>query len=433
MSDPSISRFRRTCERLVTMFFIVGVAAVSFRRAANSSYDFKHFYIDARYVWEHGALNTEYEKALTPDGPQLLFYLPAVPVLLAPLTAFGPTSAAVAWSLLQAASAGASIFLLRRLTGLVGVGGVAFLAALPAVYEAAHFNQLSLPVLALLLGGLCFVERGNRAAGGALFGVAALFKLLPGIMLVWLALKRQWTAFASAVGVILLLALVPSIAAFGPGRAIDYHTAWVDRNVLGKPAPGMISIDGGADADSAARGHFLDYRNQSISAVAARLFVPDSRFRAPWQPLELSESVCRVVSTTVLGAAGALLLLAARRRWNDLDARSRFAEFAAFMVGMQALSPLMRQYYLVWTIPALAVVIAALERRENDAIKPSIVVMASWFAGLAAWLSPLARSYGANLLALFLIGVASLRYAAVARRRVANLASPAPPGDITPS
>ncbi|MFQ6048974.1 MAG: hypothetical protein ACE5K7_06385, partial [Phycisphaerae bacterium] len=78
---------------------LAAVGAVSFIQAVKLDYDFHHFYLDAAYVWQHGALNPDLE---TPERSQqrrrLPFYLPVVALLLSPLTSAGVKPAAAVWT-----------------------------------------------------------------------------------------------------------------------------------------------------------------------------------------------------------------------------------------------------------------------------------------------------------------------------------------------
>lgn len=388
------------------------VGLVSFRRAANMSYDFHHFYIDARHVWELGSLNTKHEQALTPEGPQLLFYLPAVPLMLAPMTALGVTGAAAAWAAILAISAGASAMMLMRIGRERGATTRAMTATavllLPVIHEAARFNQLSLPILAMALAALRSLEKGRSARCGAWIGVATTLKLLPALLIAWLLLKRRWAAAAASAATVAALAVLPCAAVFGWQRTATYHREWFERNVLGRPAEGMISAADANEAESQARGHFLDHRNQSLRAVLARVFQTDARFRVAWQPFELSQGACTFIERLTLAVLGLGIVSASRRCWNHTGPISRSTEFSAFLIAMQVFSPLVRQYYLVWSAPAIVALACLACRRSRSGRRLGRAGLVIWVAGMLAWISPEARAYGAHWLMLLMIGVVLL-------------------------
>ncbi len=385
---------------------LVGVGVLSFDRASRGRFDFHHFYADARYVWEHGALNPDVPRyTRAEEDRQLLFYLPVVPLGLAPLTAFGQTPAALLWSAAQVAALGYSLRVLRRWTAPAGEPApwsfaLAVALALPALINTAQFNQLSYFVLALVLAGTCALDKDRPWAAGAAFAAAAVLKLLPVVVLPWLMLKRRWSAVAAFVATGVLVALLPPLVAFGPQRALEYHRQWWQINVRGDSAGGLLNME--------LPEHFIDHRNQSISQVLARWTWPQHRFAAAWQPVQLSprNSERLAWGIAVLLAGG--LLWATRRPWQQLSDARRHAELAAYALGMLVFSPLLRQYYLVWALPAL-VLLAKTARTTAPAPAGAAPRLARaglgvWVVGMLAWAWPPPRLLGAHLLMLVAMG-----------------------------
>jgi alpha-1,2-mannosyltransferase len=375
---------------------LAGLGTLSFDRAARGRFDFSHFYLDGRYVWEHGALNpllptTQPEH--DPGARQLPFYLPVVPLLIAPLTAGGPSSAALAWAALQVTALALSLRMLGRWT-TAPIFAFTLALALPALLEAAKFNQLSFFVLALVLGGLTALERRRPGLGGALLGIAAVLKLLPAIFLLWLVLKRQWRAVAAFIVVAATFALLPPLAAFGPRATMDYHRQWWAYNVQGESARGLLNPE--------LAPHFIDRRNQSITQVLARLTWPEHPCAAPWQPVRLSAASCTHAAHAVAGLLLILLVWAARRPATAVGAVRQRAEFAVFALGMLIFSPLLRQYYLVWALPALLLVVE--QAAAGPARRVGRAAVAVWIAGMLAWTWPAARELGATLATLLALG-----------------------------
>lgn len=407
---------RATITTVVIWLLALAAGIISFDRAARLRYDFAHFYLDARYVWEHGALNPDLDNADLNLRRQLPFYLPVVPVLLAPLTAGGLLPAAMAWALLQAAAVAYSLRALRRWSRAAGDSALllAALFALPTIWEAARFNQLSFFVLALVLAGIERVRgggaeslssissaersrshpRGAVVMGGALLGAAAVMKLLPGIFVLWLVLTRRWRGLAGFVAAALLLAIVPCLLVFGPHRTLAYHREWWEFNARGAAAEGMT--------DPELREHFIDARNQSIPAVVSRLCWPEHPYRLPWRPAALSPLTCRTIA---YGVAAALLAGLALATWQAQTEASSIA--AAYALAMIVFAPLLRQYYLVWTLPALVVLAdQALRGATRRSAALGWLGLSIWLLGMAAWLSETARAAGAHLLMLIIIGIA---------------------------
>jgi len=388
---------------LVVLLVVVG--SVSFNRAARGRYDFDHFYLDALYVWEHGELNPNTEPQHSDAERQLPFYLPVVALALSPITAFGRTPAALIWAIGQVAALGFSLRVLwgwARRRGNQGAAtaafGVAVLLAVPAFIEAGKFNQLSYFVLALVLGAARSLERDRARTAGALLGVAAVLKLLPVLFLPWLLLKRRWSAAVSFVVVGAVVALVPPLAVFGPQQAVKHHEEWWGHNVEGDSAGGLLNA-GLAD-------HFTDRRNQSITQVLARLAWPGHPHAAPSQPVQLKRETCIWLGRGVTGILLVVTLWVTRRRWGELSGERRRAEWALYALGMLVFSPLFRQYYLVWAVPALVLVgQAAVDEAVASRRLAGRLGLLVWLAGMLAWIWPVTRVLGTHLLMVFVLGV----------------------------
>jgi hypothetical protein len=392
---------------IVGLLIVVGI--VSFDRARRARYDFHHFYLDARYVWEHGALNPDFENADRDQRRQLPFYLPVVPLALSPITALGRVPAAIFWAAAQVAALGYSLRVLLRwsrvretLAPPAAPMAIALLLALPAFIEAGKFNQLSYFVLASVLGGIRALDRERPLRAGALLGAAAVMKLLPAIFLPWLLLKRRWSAAVMMVAASAVLAVLPTMVVFGPGKSIEYHKEWWQHNVRGDAASGMLR----ADLDD----HFIDRRNQSITQVIARLTWTEHKHAAPWQPLKLEPQTALWISRLIAVSLGLMLLATTARPWSDLSPLRRHAEAAVYAIGMLVFSPLLRQYYLVWAVPALVLLArAATNPRSPHVRRLGWIALATWAGGMIAWIWPITRMYGAHLIMLLAIGVLLLR------------------------
>ncbi|MFO0837942.1 MAG: glycosyltransferase 87 family protein [Phycisphaerae bacterium] len=377
--------------------FALLAGAVSLVRGLEFSFDFHHFYLDAEYVWRHAALNPDLDNADRMLRRQLPFYLPAIPIALAPLAALGRAGAAVIWALGQAAACWCCMRELHRWCVEQAVTSdtrsrsaasdrawrrfvlVAVLSA-PATYEAVRFNQLSLLVLMLALAAHRALRNGSEIRAACLVAVAAVVKLLPALLLVWLATRRRWRALLAAVATTPIAAIIPCLAVLGVSGTIEAHQQWLDYNLTA--ARGML--------DPALREHFLDHRNQSLPDVLARLTDPAHPYRTAWQPMALSPKA-RGGIVNVARMLIVLLTIAATWPRAATDRQHSARSLAMWLLAMLLLAPLMRQYYLVWALPALAVF--ASDRRLFARIG-----IAVWTIGMLAWLSADARAYGAHWL-----------------------------------
>jgi hypothetical protein len=382
---------------------LVLVAAVSLDRALRLRYDFHHFYLDARRVWTHGVLEFETPTTQPETQRQLPFYLPAVPVLLAPLTAGGQVSAAVLWTLAQVGALAYCLLVLWRWRAADGDTQSAakdfvllLVLAAYALYEAARFNQLSFFVLALILAGVGSWER-RRPWAGVWLAAATVLKLLPAVFVVWLMLKRAWRALAAYVVAMTVLSAAPCLIAFGPARTVAYHRQWWDYNVAGMLATGP-------DAHKL-QGHFRDHRNQSILAVVGRLCERGHPYAVTHPLLSLDEAAARRLAQLISAGLALALVWSTRASPARRSIPALRAEISVYLLAMLVFSPLLRQYYLVWALPALlSLMLGARGARTGAARTLAWAGVVTWVVGQVAWLSETARAYGVHLVMLVVMG-----------------------------
>jgi hypothetical protein len=97
------------------------------------------------------------------------------------------------------------------------------LAALPML-SALQKGNLQLVVVSLSMLAMLLIERERPAAGGLLLAYATASKLFPGLLLVYLLVRRRWRAlgWTAAWGVVLTLAALADIG-WPPFRAFFDH------------------------------------------------------------------------------------------------------------------------------------------------------------------------------------------------------------------
>jgi len=113
----------------------------------------------------------------------------------------------------------------------------------------------------LMVAGLGRIIHGRRG-GPALLGMAIWLKLLPGIAIVYLLLKRRWTAAAGSVAMAVTLDVGLSVGGYGATQARALHAQWWKAQAVGQ----LTAILERPTASSAQSS-----RNQSSPAVARRL------------------------------------------------------------------------------------------------------------------------------------------------------------------
>jgi hypothetical protein len=434
------ARLQRAVQ-LGTIALLVAVGLGSFDRARRGQFDFEHFYRDAEYVWKHGELSPPHVTPLPPrEGPgggsplpsssdedrRLPFYLPVVSLALSPLTAFGRVPAALIWAAAQVAALGFSLRELRRWLAPAAASRapwaelIALVLFLPAIFEATRFNQLSFFILALVLGAVRTLDTQQSTRAGVLFGLATVLKLLPGVFALWLVLKRRWWALLAWMVTVAATTALPPLIAFGPQRALAYHQQWWDENVHGDAGRSLLN--------PALRAHFIDHRNQSIGQVLARLMWREHPYRAPVQIADLPPATCAALAQGIAALLLFGLAWSTRRPWSQLPTAQRHAEAAVFAIAMLVLSPLLRQYYLVWAGPALWLL--ASDALATGRARLARCGLAVWLIGMVLWIWPLPRTLGAHLVMLIALAVLVLinaRYPVNAVAPVSDLSPPSRP------
>lgn len=88
---------------------------------------------------------------------------------------------------------------------------------------ALQWGQAHVIVIAASVAGMLLLERGRRAGGAALLGFAIAVKIFPGIVLVYLAVRRRWRDVIAVLVALVLLAAA-SVAILGPSTWHAYIT-----------------------------------------------------------------------------------------------------------------------------------------------------------------------------------------------------------------
>jgi hypothetical protein len=95
--------------------------------------------------------------------------------------------------------------------------------ALPTL-SALQKGNVQLVVVALSMVAMLLIERGHRAAGGLLLAAAIASKLFPGLLVVYLLVRRQWRALAWTAAWGLAITAATAIAlGFAPLRSFLAH------------------------------------------------------------------------------------------------------------------------------------------------------------------------------------------------------------------
>jgi hypothetical protein len=83
----------------------------------------------------------------------------------------------------------------------------ALASSLPIMFDL-QFGQFHLVTIVLAIGGMLAFRREHAALGGLLLGAAIACKIFPGILLVYLVVRREWRALAATIGGVLVLCVL---------------------------------------------------------------------------------------------------------------------------------------------------------------------------------------------------------------------------------
>jgi alpha-1,2-mannosyltransferase len=205
------------------------------------------------------------------------------------------------WFALNLAGVAAGLIALaRRLDMRAGTPSVwltPFALAAPAVVGTLQVGNVQLLFIVISAAAMYLFERRRYAAGGLLLGYAVASKLFPGVLLLFLLLRRDWRAigWTTAVGVSLTLAALVDVG-WTPFAAFLDH---LPKLVSGEAFPGLFRPEAIAI-------------NESVPGVVFKLGL----FGVPGMSFEAAKIVGWIY-TVVVVAATAWMALGARDRAKD--------------------------------------------------------------------------------------------------------------------
>lgn len=425
-------------------------------RGIDNDPDWRDLQFETRWTWQHGH---------TAPGTAMFGYLPATTFALLPFAAWIPAPLGV---LLYIATNCAALAITLRLLqqwrragdarGAVLVAPVALAAVNLA--HALQSNQTTLWTLALCVGGLTLLHTARPTAGGFLIGSAAMIKVMPGLLVIYLLLRAQWRAVGGFLAAVVLINVVPSVLFFGVDGALAEHRLWLQRaawhsneRMIEDPLL-RVHRHGTNSALSTVLTRWLralpDARRQVIlygspppdvveryrAALAADEVLTldpmpphdgadwaEKRVDLSWVPrFHMADLPAGVVRW--LWAAPLLIAFAALFWWTWRTRRAAPQDWPAisslWMLMMFWPSPMLRHYYLAWALPALVVVCnELLDGRPNAALarRWAIAAVVAWAIATLAMGSKELRWYGIHVFALALLTIASAQAWSMSLRR----------------
>lgn len=266
-------------------------------------------------------------------------YPPPAVAVHAAGTVFPFKVAVAVWLALTGLAAGASYFALARTLGLPARPGLLVLLPLAHLVGAYYFQwdmrsvNCNLIVLAAVLFGCSALVRGRDRGAGFWFALAVALKLLPVLVLPYLAWTRHWRAFAWSLVFSLLFWLVVPVVAFGATGTGDVYRGWA------------AELTRATDTQTKTHHPILI----SLDKATLHAFAGDAdRAKA------LSVAVCGL--WVVIGLAGAASCWGSRER----DGASVLTHATLLILGPVAVNPYLEVYHLVpLVVPALVLLVVA--------------------------------------------------------------------------
>lgn len=230
------------------------------------------------------------------------------------------------------------------------------LLLLEPIVGCFDLGQPNLTLLAICLGAiwLDYRNKGILASlgGGAMLGAAVAFKLFPILILPYWIVRGRWkAAIAGIVSFLACFFALPAVFRGWPQTVTDLETWW----------PAITEVDA---ANLAQRPWNWGYKNQSLMALVHRLLRPADTWITRDQPFHINvmdigftgaNMACAVICA---GLAGGFIWLIRRTPWADQDREVRIWGILICLVTIA--SPLARNYYYVWLLMPLTVLVSGL-------------------------------------------------------------------------
>lgn len=299
-------------------------------------------------------------------------YMPIAAMYFSPFALMGRSAGLMIRYVVAVGCLVATIVLFYRMTAptqsqsrkdLYLVGGGAILLVFQFILQDLDDGGPHLILLGILSLAIYAVWENREPLGSALFGLAIVLKLTPGIFLLLFVWKRQWKLLAHTILAAACWTILP-ILWMGPANWWTHQAEW-GRNAVRSALDWQIE---GRQVNE------QRIRNQALRPTLLRYLVtypadhPMRKDDPAYAPvLNLSSAVAGVcVSAAALGLVAMFARLSSRS-FDPLRDKAWPRECAGVLVLALLLSPMTLQQHLAWLLPGAFVVFAA--ARFRNALK----------------------------------------------------------------
>jgi alpha-1,2-mannosyltransferase len=215
--------------------------------------------------------------------------------------------------------------------------------------------------LAMLVGGVYAAWLGRRMLAGASLGLAIALKMTPGLLLPFLAWKRQWRLLGWTTAATCLWIALPALR-MGPAAWWDHQRQWNEVVV-------QSFRDG---ANPANESNDLRVQNQSLRLAllhALTVYPPGHPLVAESGPhfklFNVPAAMARLLAAFGLLVVMAAFCLNTRRAYRGPNDPAWVVDAAGLMLLMLLFSPVTWVQHIVWAAPAMYLVVSADWRRRR--------------------------------------------------------------------
>ena len=249
---------------------------------------------------------------------------------------------------------------------------VPFDVCITAIGFTLNRGQVNILTLVLLAEMFLASQRRRPVAAGWWLAAAGALKVIPGLLVLYPLLTKQWRSYLGmTAGLLLLLGVVPT-AVWGVEGGVRMNLAFLEQVV----APGVTNT--GDETRSKELMNTTSTDSQAFHAIFHNIRHPEQATR-PDNSDGLSKGLHYLLGFSMIGAT-----VWRARRVQDLLARPAEAllVFGSFCITMVLLAPASHMHYYAYALPTVMGLVALDLRARPDAAVPGRTLL----IGLAAWM-----------------------------------------------